>query len=185
MDLSSLFLNIYKYIDKFVSKFIARKKPDSPVFNVTGDDVVISQGQQGGQTAHTINNHAPQREITVDQRNKFVEASTGQPGRTDPLPVRLNDGSNEGRHYLQELLYLLSEAGWIYAQSQGEMANTLPSFEGLRMEVGDISNLPVAVQSLKRAFESAGIQFQITRGPSSWNSSDFRLVIGAFPSVRH
>lgn len=146
------------------------------VISAPGNIGIVTQGQRG----NNIINQAPAtREITDEQRRLFVGMAALPHGITYQVPVRLNDGSNEGRAFLRKLLELINSArGW-NAQSQGEMVNTLQHFDGLRIAVGDPSNPPPAVVKLQGALAAAGIECRIVGGPQNWRAENWRLEIGA------
>ena len=165
--------------------------PPTPPTVIVGEKNIVSHGQSGGMTAGIIYNVTPttlvpplapnRREISELQRRRFIQEASLDEGTHHSISIRLNDGSNEGRAYLNALLALFaSTPGWT-ASSQGEMVNILTHFAGLRIDVGDITQIPAAIQILQRAFNDAGIIFEISRGPASWSPSDFRIVIGTKP----
>lgn len=158
----------------------------SPEISIRGQG--NSANQFGNLNAETIHlqiqreaSEPPEREISDAQRARFVHAATPPVGSAYSVSMRLNDESNEGRAYLRKLLALFAATpGWS-AHSQGEMGNTLEFFGGLHIEVGDLARVPTPVQILQHAFNDAGISFDIVRGPSGWQHSDFRIVIGSKP----
>ena len=163
-----------------------------PPTGLAGHDSVSSSNQSGGITARTINikgsiynaapnlgnqtvnNYAPPaRHITQKQLETLNAAMPKGEGKK--IGIRLQDGSNEGRTYANEVRNLFQQAGWDVILT--DAANTLPNnYRDLVIEVGNPE--PEAIRPIAHAFNQAGVKFHTIRGPWATGTTDaWRIVI--------
>ena len=155
------------------------KKEDKPIFtigNVSGD-VVISQNQSGGITAHTVNVGPQARKLTKEQKITFVEYLKNNP--KGDIIIEVKGPDKEPNDFANELEALLKESGWnITAHPISLVGNY--NAKGMALLVHSKESAPPYIDYLYRAFENIGINIHAEIANSRPEGS-LTLAIGYLP----
>jgi hypothetical protein len=138
---------------------------NSPNINAGGSVTI-------GHIGDVINQAPKQRRLDEVQVQKFIAAIRSE--SREKMGIRIQDGSNEGREYANQVMNLFRHAGFDVIGT--DAANTLPgSHHGLVVEVGD--PIPNQARAIAAALAVAGIAASIVRGPWPSGTEAYRLVI--------
>ena len=155
-----------------------KNKEDKPISigNVTGD-VVISQNQSGGITAHTVNIGPQTRKLTKEQEITFVEYLKNNP--KGDIIIEVKGPDKEPNEFANQLEELFKQSGWNITAHPISLVGNYDA-KGMALLVHSKETAPPYINYLYRAFKTIGIDIHAEIANSRPEGS-LTLVIGYKP----